>query len=105
MANKSKKTPTVKRKTSGGSGGDQGSRLVDRIIQNGKLARDPSQVERSKEILAEFVQQVAAAPRGSIGNDVYSFIVSRISQVDQFLSLQMDEIIHHPTFQKFEGYL
>lgn len=108
MADKSKKPRTVKptakkeKGASGGSGG-HGSSVVDRIIKNGKLARDPSQVERAKEILAEFVEQVAAAPRGSIGNDVYSFIVSRISQVDQSLSLQMDEIIHHPTFQKFEG--
>ena len=106
MADKSKKTPTVtpnEGKSGGGTSGGPGGSLVDRIIQNGKLARDPSQVERSREILAEFAEQVAAAPRGSIGNDVYSFIVSRISQVDQALSLQMDQIIHHPTFQKFEG--
>lgn len=107
MADKPTKTPTEdkleKAGNSGGGSGKSGGSLLERIIQNGKLARDPSQVERAKEILREFVTQVSAAPKGSIGNDVYSFIMSRISQLDQSLSLQMDQIIQHPTFQKFEG--
>lgn len=106
MADKPTKTPTPEssegKQGGGGTGGSAGS-LLDRIIQNGKLARDPSHVDLAKEMLAEFVTQVSAAPKGSIGNDVYSFIVSRISQIDQSLSLQMDQIIQHPEFQKFEG--
>jgi len=112
MADKPK-TPTDEKVTSadspvdnnksGGGSGDSGKSLVDQIIQKGRLARDASQVERAKEILAEFVTQVAASPKGSIGNDVYSFIVSRISQIDQSLSLQMDQIVQDPAFQKFEG--
>ena len=107
MADNSRKSPkggSNKGKKGGGSGAGESERnLLDRIIQNGKLARDPSHVDLAKSMLAEFVTQVAAAPKGSIGNDVYSFIVSRISQVDQILSLQMDQIIQHPEFQKFEG--
>ncbi|MBA3813702.1 MAG: type VI secretion system contractile sheath large subunit [Alphaproteobacteria bacterium] len=111
MADDSKKTPAEKKDipangSKGGAGnGPSGPKesLLDRIIQNGKLARDPSQVERAKEMVAEFARQISDAPKGSIGNDVYSFIVSRISQVDQSLSLQMDQIIQHPSFQKFEG--
>ena len=111
MADETKKTPTPatqaggKAAATGGAGGsssDKGS-IVDRIIQNGKLARDPSQVARAKQILAEFANQVAAAPKGSIGNDVYSFIVSCISNQDRSISLQMDQIVHNPDFQKFEG--
>lgn len=88
----------------GGSrnGGDGGS-LVNSIIQNGKLARDPSQIANAKQMLAEFVNQVSAAPKGSVGDDVYSFIVSRISKIDSSISLQMDQIVHDPVFQQFEG--
>jgi type VI secretion system protein ImpC len=95
----------AKTTAAGGAGGSSGGNggLVDRIIQNGKLARDPSQVARARQILAEFVNQVAAAPKGSIGNDVYSFIVSRISNIDRNMSMQMDQIVQNPTFQKFEG--
>ncbi len=88
-----------------GGGGDDGSNnnLLKIIIQNGKLARDPSQLDSAKQMLAEFASQVADAPKGSIGNDVYSFIVSRISKLDSTISLQMDEIVHDPDFQKLEG--
>lgn len=110
MADKPTKTPETKKTSntpsaSGGSGGSgrSGNHLVDKIIQKGRLARDPSQRDRAKEILAEFVRQVSAAPKGSIGDDVYSFIVSRISTIDQSLSLQMDQIVQDPAFQKFEG--
>lgn len=88
---------------SGGAGGSKGGSILDSIIQNGKLARDPSQLANARGMIAEFVNQVAAVPKGSVGDDVYSFIVGRISQIDSKLSLQMDEIVHNPDFQKFEG--
>lgn len=115
MADKTKKTPTGTETTTasstppaggssgGSSGGGGGGGLLNSIIQNGKLARDPSQVSNAKAMLAEFAAQVAAAPKGSIGNDVYSFIVSCISKIDSTISSQMDEIMHNPDFQKLEG--
>ncbi len=87
----------------GGSGGSSGGSLVDSIIEKGKLARDPSQTENAKKMLAEFVNQVSEASKGSVGDDVYSFIVSCVSKIDRNISLQMDEILHDPDFQKFEG--
>jgi len=88
----------------GGSGGAGGKgKILDTIIQNGKLARDSSQYDNAKEMLAEFANQVSAAPKGSIGNDVYSFIISSISKLDRTISLQLDEVLHDPHFQKFEG--
>ena len=115
MADKTKKTPAKATPTStrspsqagassgGQGGGGGGSSLLNSIIQNGKLARDPSQFDNAKKMIAEFVNQVAAAPEGSVGDDVYSFIVNRISQIDNSISLQMDQIVHHPDFQRFEG--
>ncbi len=107
MANDTKKTqdtaPTTPAKGGSGGGSGDGGNLLSTIIQNGKLARDPSQTERAKEMLTEFINQVVAAPKDSIGNDVYSFIVNCISAFDKTMSLQMDEILHAPDFQKFEG--
>lgn len=106
MADKTKNTPSKGDTVSAGSGSSGGvssGSLLDSIIQNGKLARDPSQLDNAKQMLAEFVNQVATAPKGTVGDDVYSFIVSKISDIDRSLSSQMDEILHHPTFQKFEG--
>src|SRR3990167_8421018 len=90
-------TPAPAGASSGGQGGGKvGSSLLNSIIQNGRLARDPSQLDNAKKMIAEFVNQVAAAPKGSVGDDIYSFIVSRISQIDNSISLQMDQIVHHP---------
>jgi type VI secretion system protein ImpC len=96
-------TKTPAKSGGGGAGGSSGGSLLSTIIQNGKLARDPSQIDNATKMVTEFVNQVAAAPKGTVGDDVYSFIVSRISQIDTSISLQMDEIVHHPDFQKFEG--
>ena len=90
----------------GGSGGGNtpsAGTLTQQFFTQGKLARDPSQVEAAKAMLTEFCNQVAAAPKGSIPDDVYTFIVTRISGIDKQLSSQMDEILHNPDFQRFEG--
>lgn len=73
------------------------------IIQNGKLARDATHLISARQMVTEFVNQVTEASKGSIGNDVYSFIVTCISKLDRALSSQMDEIVHQPSFQKLEG--
>jgi type VI secretion system protein ImpC len=110
MADETKKTPattgagnTAPTKGAGGSGTGGGDGLLTSIIQNGKLARDPSQIGNAQQMLAEFANQVASAPKGSIGNDVYSFIVSAVSNLDSTISSQMDEIVHDPDFQTLEG--
>src|SRR5439155_874537 len=51
--------------TKGAGGADGGTKLLKRIIHNGKLSRDPSMHENAKQMIAEFVNQVAAAPKGS----------------------------------------
>ncbi len=115
MADKTKKTPesaktAIQGSANAGGGGNgagggagAGGSLLESIIQKGKLARDPSQIPNAQKMIAEFVNQVAAAPKGSVGRDVYSFIVSGISKLDSTISAQMDEIVHHPDFQKLEG--
>lgn len=77
--------------------------LLGTIIQNGRLARDPSQTDLAQAMIGEFVNQVTAAAKGSAGNDVYSFIVNCISKIDASLSLQMDQIVHDAGFQTFEA--
>jgi len=82
---------------------DTNGRLLASIIKKGKLARLPAQTDRAKEMLAEFVSQLASTSRGHIGHDTYAFIVSCINHLDKMLSSQMDQIMHHPDFQRFEA--
>jgi len=39
----------------------------------------------------------------TIGKDAEVMINARIAQIDHLLSIQLNEVMHHPTFQKLEG--
>jgi len=103
MAKDTKNTPPTKSGGGSGNGSVPGTGIAERIISQGKLVRDASQMDDAKRMLAEFVNQVAMAGAGNIGNDVYTFIMSCVQKLDKQLSAQMDQIIHQPDFQKFEG--
>ncbi len=76
--------------------------LLDKIVEEGRLAKDASARERGKDLVREFVSQVL---EGSItvSRDTEAMINARIAQIDHLLSIQLNEILHHPSFQKLEG--
>ena len=39
----------------------------------------------------------------TIGRDADQMITSRVAQIDHLISLQLNEVLHHPQFQKLEG--
>src|SRR5512139_3385060 len=76
--------------------------LLDRILTEGKMARDDFQKERAKDMIAEFVGQVMSGELTMTKNmDVA--INARIAEIDRLISAQMNEIMHHEEFQKLEG--
>ena len=76
--------------------------LLDQIVSEGKVGRDAATKERGKDMIKQFVSEVLA---GSItmARDTEAMINARIAQIDHLLSLQLNEIMHHPDFQKLEG--
>lgn len=76
--------------------------LLDQIVEQGRLARDPAAKERGKDLVKEFVSQVLEGNM-TVSRDTESMINARIAQIDHLLSLQLNEILHHPAFQKLEG--
>jgi type VI secretion system protein ImpC len=76
--------------------------LLDQIIQEGRLARDEGQQEWARDILGEFVKQVMAGAV-VVSKDTELMINTRISQIDRLISQQLNEVIHHPDFQKLEA--
>lgn len=76
--------------------------LLDKILSDGKMARDDFQKERAKDMIAEFVSQVMSGELTMTKNmDVA--INARIAEIDRLISSQMNEIMHHEDFQKLEG--
>ncbi|OQW96022.1 MAG: EvpB family type VI secretion protein [Beggiatoa sp. IS2] len=76
--------------------------LLDKIVQEGKMARDPSQEERAKNLVGELAGQLLEGNM-TVSSDTVAMINHRITQIDELLSKQLNEILHAPQFQKLEA--
>jgi type VI secretion system protein ImpC len=76
--------------------------LLDQIVDEGRLARDPSARERGKDLVKEFVAQVLEGSM-TVAKDAEVMINARIAQIDHLISIQLNEVLHHQSFQKLEG--
>ena len=76
--------------------------LLDRIVDEGRLGRDAATKERGKELVKNFVNEVLKGAV-TIGADTEAMINARIAHLDHLVSTQLNEIMHHPDFQKLEG--
>ncbi len=70
--------------------------------EQGQMARDSESRSRGKDRLKRFV---AEGLEGAItvSRDTETMINARIAQIDHLLSLQLNEILHHPEFQQLEA--
>jgi type VI secretion system protein ImpC len=75
--------------------------LLDQIVEQGRFA-DTSARERGKNLVKEFVEQVLEGSM-TLGRDADQMITARIAQIDHLLSIQLNEVLHHPQFQKLEA--
>jgi len=76
--------------------------LLDQIVEQGRLARDPVARERGKNLVKEFVAQVLEGAM-TVSKDAEAMINARIAQIDHLLSIQINEVLHHASFQKLEA--
>src|SRR5262245_51230258 len=76
--------------------------LLDQIVEQGRVARDPAGKERGKALIKEFVSQFLEGSM-ALSRDSEMMINARIAQIDHLVSLQLNEVMHHAAFQKLEG--
>src|SRR5580658_10851567 len=76
--------------------------LLDQIVQEGRFGSDVAAKERGRNLVKEFVAQFLEGSM-TIARDAEMMINARIAQIDHLLSIQLNEILHHPSFQKLEG--
>ena len=76
--------------------------LLDQIVEQGKMGKDAETKSRGKDLVKRFVSEVLEGAI-TINRDTETMINARIAQIDHLLSLQVNEIMHHPDFQKLEG--
>ena len=76
--------------------------LLDRIVAEGRMAHDDSQQAYARDMLAEFATQVLDEGM-VVDKDTVAMINDRIDQIDQMISSQLNEILHHPEVKKLEA--
>jgi len=76
--------------------------ILEQIIEEGKLARDESQKQGARDLIGEFVGQIMEGTM-TVSKDTEAMINVRIAQIDRLISDQLNEVMHHPDFQKLEG--
>jgi len=76
--------------------------LLDQIVEQGRFGKEAEARERGRDLIKEFVAQVLDGSM-IVAKDAEMMINARIAQIDHLLSLQLNEILHHPQFQKLEG--
>src|SRR5512147_1401843 len=92
----------AKAEAAGAGAQSQELSLLDSIVEEGKVGKDAAAKARGKDLIKSFVSEVLA---GSVtqGKNTEVMINARIAQIDHLISLQLNEIMHHPDFQKLEG--
>ncbi|MCL2004730.1 MAG: type VI secretion system contractile sheath large subunit [Planctomycetaceae bacterium] len=82
--------------------------LVESLLTDAKMVKDPSQIPYAKKMLAELAEQLIAGnvklsddPNATL--DCISLIMVRIKEIDVMLSTQLNEIMHAPEFQRLEA--
>jgi type VI secretion system protein ImpC len=76
--------------------------LLEEILSKGFKARDDAQVERSKSLISDFVEQVMNGQL-VMSKNLEASINARIAEIDRLLSAQTNEIMHHEKYQKLEA--
>jgi type VI secretion system protein ImpC len=78
--------------------------LLDRIVQEGKMAIEPSQKAYAKTLLGQFATQILdEGMKTAPDKGVVAMINERVAEIDRILTDQLNAIMHHPEFQKLEG--
>ena len=80
----------------------QETSLLDQIVSEGRLARGAENLDKGKNLVKDFVEQVLKGSM-TVSKDAEAMITARIAEIDRLVSLQLNEVLHHPTFQKLEG--
>src|SRR5450631_1366991 len=80
---------------------DDPTSLLDEIIQATR-PQDDREADRARSYFQQFLDQVVQ-PDQVISKDVESTVTCWIGEIDQKLSAQLNEIMHHTEFQKLES--
>lgn len=89
----------------GGAAGATGEMtLLDKIVQEGNMAVEPSQGPYAKKLIGQFASQILdEGMKAAPDKGVVAMINERIAEIDKLLTDQLNAIMHNPAFQQLEA--
>ena len=94
-------TPKAQKQATTQTTTNEATSLLDEIIQATR-PQDDREADRARSYFQQFLDQVVQ-PDQVISKDVESTVAHWIGEIDHKLSQQLNEIMHHPEFQKLES--
>ena len=86
----------------GGAAEAQEVSLLDQIVDRGRFGSEAPARERGKGLVRRFVEEVLEGTI-TIKADTEAMLNARIAEIDRLISLQLNEVMHHPSFQQLES--
>lgn len=80
----------------------EGSGLLDEIVEQSRIARSPVEHERAKDLISELAREVMSGTI-LVSDNLSASLDKRIAELDQLISKQLSAVMHHPDFQKVES--
>jgi len=80
---------------------EDGQVLLDKIIDSGRW-KDPTSRTLARDMIGELARQVMEGEI-VVSKDTEAMLSARIAQIDALISKQLNEVMHHPDFQKLEA--
>ncbi|WP_320534103.1 type VI secretion system contractile sheath large subunit [Robbsia andropogonis] len=78
--------------------------LLDKIVQEGNMAIEPSQNTYAKKLIGQLASQILdEGMRTSPDKGVVAMINDRVAEIDRLLSDQLNTVLHDQTFQALEA--
>lgn len=76
--------------------------LLDRIIEESRVARSDTERVRARDIIGELAAQVLKG-EVVVSDNLAASLDARIAELDRLISAQLSEIMHAPAFQRLES--
>ncbi|MCH2219970.1 MAG: type VI secretion system contractile sheath large subunit, partial [Dechloromonas sp.] len=86
----------------GSTAGVQESGLLDKIIEESRVAQSDQEKNRARDIISELVNQVLEG-EVVVSENLAASLDARVAELDRLISEQLSEVMHAPEFQALES--
>lgn len=76
--------------------------LLDSIVLDSRVARGEAEHGRARELIVHLAHEVSAGTV-AVSENLGLALDARIAELDELISTQLSEILHHPRFQRLEA--